>query len=684
MSERSGTTKIITDEPTLDDALDFRSYSQQLASIIINSTPRFTIGIFGGWGTGKTTLMKMIQKSLKDNNRDNILVVWFDAWKYEKEKYLAIVPFIRTIKIALENDISFKSGRWNKVREGLEHTFTAFINSTNINLGLSNYVSTQIYLSKFIDVLKADVVINGEHISYHGHVTDYLMYALSDLRNPEKGGNRNSRIVAFIDDLDRCSPENALELLESIKTFFDIEGIVYVIGMDSDSINSIVKKKYGDDFSKGLDYMQKIVQLPFQIPTWKEVDVSRSINKIISKGLEGSDLANQFENSKELIVKAVQLNLREVKRFINNIILAKLVLGKPVDELIAVQALNYRRDWRNFLDLITSDKKREVFLNEYKKLKQEGKDITNEEELVKFTKELSEANNPWSGDIVEIFQELLKQGKKDLRKFLDAKGGENQPPVYEILLRIQKMEEHRRGLDTAKLNLANEGEQISAGGDNPSRVLGDTKIVRMITKKQEEGTKLKKLLNEGKIQEFNEMRVKLDISNPELVEADLKDANLTHADLSGANLVGANLTHADLSFTNLTHADLSGADSRASPPSFTMPTGEAVKLIPFGPANLSYANLSYANFSNVNLSDVELRSSILIGCRGHSNGMKCHNANFVDAIIDDEKLSDYLGSNGAKNVPKAVKSKNELQKRLEAKGLGKDLIERLLLYCSLP
>lgn len=54
--------------------------------------------------------------------------------------------------------------------------------------------------------------------------------------------NPNSRIVTFLDDLDRCTPENALEVLESMKTFFDIEGMIYVIGMDSESINSILKK----------------------------------------------------------------------------------------------------------------------------------------------------------------------------------------------------------------------------------------------------------------------------------------------------------------------------------------------------------------------------------------------------------------------------------------------------------
>ena len=102
------------------------------------------------------------------------MVVWFDAWKYEKEKYLAVVPFLRTIKVALENSAISRAERWNKVRKGLEHTFTAFVNSININFGLGSYGSAQIDLSKFMDILKTDgfTVINGERIQYHAHVTD--------------------------------------------------------------------------------------------------------------------------------------------------------------------------------------------------------------------------------------------------------------------------------------------------------------------------------------------------------------------------------------------------------------------------------------------------------------------------------------------------------------------------------
>ena len=272
-------------------------------------------------------------------------------------------------------------------------------------------------------------------------MTQFLEKALKNLREEDL----KYRIVVFIDDLDRCSPDRALEVLESIKSFFDIEGLVYVIGMDSETIHSLVKKKYGEESAvKGLDYLQKIVQLPFHIPTWKEVDISSSISKIISKGLEGSKLADEFKNNTSLIVKAIELNPRQVKRFINNIILAESVFGKPVDELIAVQALNFRQEWWKFLDLIIlNDEKRRTFFNEYKKIKEEGKVITSEAELDKFVEQVSENNHPLLKDVIDIYRELIRQGNS-LRDFLDA-GAQN------ILEGIKKMEEHRRALDTTKL-----------------------------------------------------------------------------------------------------------------------------------------------------------------------------------------------------------------------------------------
>lgn len=439
--------QIITDDPAEEDALYFQGYSEKLANIIKSTNPKFSVGIFGKWGTGKTTLMRMIKREL-DKDNDKILTVWFDAWRYEKEKYLAVIPFLRQIRIALEKDLekqeNGKPPRWEILRDGIEKTFTAFMVSTEFSVSpAGSPVSTTTNLGKLRDSLKSQgsIFISDERIALQEHSTDYLQTALKELGD--------ARIVVFVDDLDRCTPQNALDVIESIKTFFDIEGIVYVIGMDSDSIDHIIKRKYEEGSNiDGFNYLQKIVQLPFQIPVWKSQDILESISKIISKGLEGSELLEEFEKDdrKKLIVKAIEPNPRQVKRFVNNIILARAVFGKDIDidKLIAVQALRFRRGWNRFLELISEDDNtRKTFFEKYYiPRKGKGKSIKTKDALDRFIKEQVDTNKPLDKKIIDIFQELvINQEDGTLRNFLDDAGAD------EILRDIKNMEDYRRALE---------------------------------------------------------------------------------------------------------------------------------------------------------------------------------------------------------------------------------------------
>ena len=77
-------TYIVNDQPTEIDALDFMPYVETLADIIQTGNTPLTIGVFGGWGSGKTSLMKMVKNQLPGD----FTVAWFDAWKYDKEESL--------------------------------------------------------------------------------------------------------------------------------------------------------------------------------------------------------------------------------------------------------------------------------------------------------------------------------------------------------------------------------------------------------------------------------------------------------------------------------------------------------------------------------------------------------------------------------------------------------------------
>src|SRR5215212_275359 len=94
------TGMIITDDVAFHPILDFEAYSDTIVKMITQSHPKFSIGIYGEWGTGKTTLMRVVEDKLK-NNEDNILTVWFNAWRYEREDQFAIVALLKTIGYAM-------------------------------------------------------------------------------------------------------------------------------------------------------------------------------------------------------------------------------------------------------------------------------------------------------------------------------------------------------------------------------------------------------------------------------------------------------------------------------------------------------------------------------------------------------------------------------------------------------
>ena len=104
-----GIVKIISDEPVLKGALGFNRYSRLLAHIIVNSTPRFSVGIFGNWGMGKTTLMMMIKEELKKMIRS--YRCGLTPGDMKEKKNLAVIPFLRQIRITLTMSLEERKKR---------------------------------------------------------------------------------------------------------------------------------------------------------------------------------------------------------------------------------------------------------------------------------------------------------------------------------------------------------------------------------------------------------------------------------------------------------------------------------------------------------------------------------------------------------------------------------------------
>jgi len=301
----------IEDMPTHD----FDSLSRTIANIIRNSIPHFTIGIYGEWGTGKTTLMKSIEKKLSSNGgqekTQTFLPIWFNAWKYEREENLASVSLMKTVGYAMANHNIFD--QLSKI---------IFKGLTIVSKDVMQQIAMQA-VSQKREIADEEIeekmdylnTLYRDSVYYEG--LDKIKAQMASLRK-ESGDHR---VIVFIDDLDRCSPIKALEVLESIKLFLDMEGFIFVIGLSHKTVTHLITQAYKMTGVKGDDYIKKIIQIPIKIPSWTRESIVDLINNTISSRLN-SDYTKFLRQNSAMIAKVVDYNPRQLKRFINNVIIA--------------------------------------------------------------------------------------------------------------------------------------------------------------------------------------------------------------------------------------------------------------------------------------------------------------------------------------------------------------------------
>src|SRR3989304_9463236 len=200
---------------------DFISLSKTISNLIRNSIPHFTIGIYGEWGTGKTTLMKSIEANLHSTDSyeggQKILPIWFNAWKYEREDSLATVSLLKTVGYAMAGHQRFDT-----------LSKTIFKGLTIVSKDMMQQIAMQVVTKQnTIDDEDIDQKMDYLNKLYRDSVYYEGLDKIKDEMQAIREKEPECRVVIFIDDLDRCSPNKALEVLESIKLFLDLEGFVF-------------------------------------------------------------------------------------------------------------------------------------------------------------------------------------------------------------------------------------------------------------------------------------------------------------------------------------------------------------------------------------------------------------------------------------------------------------------------
>ena len=386
----------LKDEPASKEQPGFfkfyhENFSPALKEIVENDSCVHTIGLFGRWGTGKSTIIDLLEKELK------LKLFLFDAWKYQDDSLrriflIKLVEFLKskglnvddhvldplykssesTIKelVIDSSKISFfkKIGMWLKTY----WLIMLVIISLLAWLGFEHYTGSNTFITSIKDItrylfsLSAVIYILKPVLE---KVLDESMKKVfrailpwsevrtrvekeDRLNSPEQFEklfnkifeNIDEKIIIVFDNVDRVQGDTAIKILSTIKTFLDPvkkSNVVFIVPCDAEAIAQQIKSFYGKDAPAGVnfdpsEYLRKIFNLVIYTPEFIDTDLEEYTKQQLNQTGDMKDLLLD-EDVVLVINKAFSNNPREIKQFINNLVSMVLIASKTEVKDLIVQ-----------------------------------------------------------------------------------------------------------------------------------------------------------------------------------------------------------------------------------------------------------------------------------------------------------------------------------------------------------
>lgn len=266
--------KIEPSDPFKYDLLGRKEEILNLSLLVSNVNSPAVIAIDSRWGTGKTTFIRMWEQYLKE---DIFPCLYFNAWETDFSDD-PLVSFLGEMNEGLKTLI----GANKKAREAWDRTKAA--GKQIVKRGLPALV--RIGTAGIID---ADKIIEDEITKAAGSLAgdaldNYLQQKKAidefhfSLTSFVKRSADGKPLVIFVDELDRCRPNYAIELLERIKHLFNTEGLVFVLALDKEQLGHSIEAVYGNGIDS-VGYLRRFIDFEYRL---KEPDNASYIDSLFS------------------------------------------------------------------------------------------------------------------------------------------------------------------------------------------------------------------------------------------------------------------------------------------------------------------------------------------------------------------------------------------------------------------
>jgi predicted KAP-like P-loop ATPase len=328
--------QVWSDNETDQDLLGFQVHADLIRSVVTDERVLpIVLGVFGDWGGGKSSIMRMVQRDLGSPVHENTVCLYFNGWMFEgyedaktallssiliqlgehktfgpkvKDKVVGLLKRVKWMEVAklsvkhvvvplgaalLTGGTSAVLAAGSALAQGVASRLTAHDPDSANESGKENQ-------TRWSDLIEADPG-KPDVLEVRKFREDFAaMLAKTDIQS----------LVILIDDLDRCLPERIIDTLEAIKLFVAVEKTAFVIGADPRIVRHAIATRYvkpqvaGDALSTAeeqydlvKDYLEKLIQIPYHLPRLSPSEIESYVNLLAcQKALKESEYKKVLEH----------------------------------------------------------------------------------------------------------------------------------------------------------------------------------------------------------------------------------------------------------------------------------------------------------------------------------------------------------------------------------------------------
>lgn len=315
------------------DYLGFEVHANLISGLVDepNMLP-ITIGVFGDWGSGKSTIMEILKKHYDDEHASNksIVCLQFNGWVfegYDDAKAALIGAIIENFernksygrKVVNKAKKLSKSVNWMRMlgfgvkNIAIPIVAASLTGGTSVGLQIFNWAKNLVSDPQQI----ADAIKDTDFASFQKKfIKESAAISVEEQYQMVRKFREDfkellneagiKKLIILIDDLNRCLPDRIIDNLEAIKLFLNVENTAFIIGADPRIVRDAIRHRYKDLIERDdaaengrvvIDYLEKLIQIPYSLPKLSDSEVETYISLLFCEDLLDASNLNKVHKA---------------------------------------------------------------------------------------------------------------------------------------------------------------------------------------------------------------------------------------------------------------------------------------------------------------------------------------------------------------------------------------------------